>query len=956
MHIRPYILSSCVFGLVSLFAGETGPSDAYIGGAHFENYTLYSNRSVPRWGLDDYGNYSAESTNSYWHYSGEHGNYSAIKKYEIDDNLYNRWDASTNPRPSWWGFFHTSEAEENFGFASIEVSPDQLMKRALEPILPESASTGPNPSTLIDGDMYFDALLKFSMFTEPMPDGFFTNGVDKIGFGLFYDAENFRTNFTVFAGRVNADGSISLTNYVTTAEVCQTNWYRVTVKTIYNASVKKGDEYVGFVLYLDGQRVSCLESNYGVGPGAQAVFGTEENYLARALFPSLQRVSEDTDAPRYLTGVAMSGTVGFDEFALTYDNPLAVESGEIDTVVVFDETALTVDSYYELTRGGVTTKGALVNGVVIKSHPGDVLELFPVLAEDVEVELPLIKAGNTAAIGEVDDLKVTYVPNIFSDSGRLTLTLQTTICYFKLGDETYASFNDLMDDVYNSSKTAEIELMRSITLSANPADGNYQLRVRPTVAAKLDLCGNTITGLNDYYDAAIYDQGSLQLFDSVGGGKVIAPGVAIEVAVSNDALWVNHDYSRMVLGAEDTKDFSVIGRVRRTKGELVVMGGAYTNPGGGEANRFYLADYVPWEDGCYVTNKVADVGGSGISGFEVKNPQNLRTVRFASEIGSVTPSYLTVVSGGTVDPSQVTLNAPGYRLVEGAEWYLGEEVFDFSTPITSGITLEANVELENYTITYSGDGKSPANPTSYNIMNRYTELGHTSSNCFDFVGWRDVKTMKFVDAIGEGAKYRGTDEAVIGDLELESVWEPSVLKWSNTIYTAYESNGWYRGAWKFSIPVQASKGMPRGRKMMIDQVSFSIVNPVQYPATADYLAVTNLGVFSAKRGWRETEYGDRTLYDVPEEELLGNSRARLDYDFSDFEIEVGSDYYLMFSSAADTLSPTNAFLRFTKGEGDGVFGKCLQPGGTLGDDKGGEYMNFYPVYEVRGRIKEGGAQ
>ena len=76
------------------------------------------------------------------------------------------------------------------------------------------------------------------------------------------------------------------------------------------------------------------------------------------------------------------------------------------------------------------------------------------------------------------------------------------------------------------------------------------------------------------------------------------------------------------------------------------------------------------------------------------------TVKFDSN-GGTKVNDVKVLEGATVEEPTVTRD--GY-ILDG--WYLGDEKYDFSSPVTKGITLKAKWnEGQKYTVTFNADGK-----------------------------------------------------------------------------------------------------------------------------------------------------------------------------------------------------------------------------------------------------------
>lgn len=131
------------------------------------------------------------------------------------------------------------------------------------------------------------------------------------------------------------------------------------------------------------------------------------------------------------------------------------------------------------------------------------------------------------------------------------------------------------------------------------------------------------------------------------------------------------------------------------------------------------------------------------------------TVTFNSDGGSTVRNK--VVNEGTKVTAPTDPTKTGFSFVG---WYLGEELFDFETPITENITLIAKWEEVYYTVTFNTDGAGEIQSQSVRGGLTATKPQDPVKEGFKFAGW-----------------YLGVDlydfnNAVSGSIELTAKWTP----------------------------------------------------------------------------------------------------------------------------------------------------------------------------------------
>lgn len=935
------IMMCYAIGMVALAlnAAESADESSLVTSIDFSLSLLWG--KTPRYGLDDNGRVGTQST-YYWHYCGDGGNQSIITNYAPNAKRYDNfgWQGQPNPQPEYMkaGF-------ENLGYL------DFICTEPLARTVSYVSEQGDSEGMRLTSDIFVDTLVRFVPRVE---DTDIIPSVDVLGKAKFLcwmssPIGSGRTNFVVTAGRYKADGSLERVNYIVEQKVKAGQWCRLTARTIKNASMKAKEEVPCFALYVDGKPLSCAAGDYQIGEDVAAMddrFAGNELYTLRALFPPIRPFDEGSTPKMH--GFAVQGRGSFDEFGMVNKgNPLAYESDTIDYVVSVPTNAVTNVTCTVTAQGGqepyFTTNSTLEALVAFPVSPNDTIVVSPLANDQYSLSGQLAYSGNTSAKKSGSGYK-TVMAKKFDDASALIAKIGVGHAYFRVGDTVYESVNDALDEA--DRRRLPLKLENDVTL--NPATDNGQLRILPICrnAIVLDLCGRMIKGENFRDEATIYDQGVLTIIDSVGGGRIEAPGTVIEVASSNDALNVNEKLATLTVGDENVQnDFTVIGRVRCTQGDLVLKGGTYLTPPDESDETFYLADYtaaaVLGDERCLATSV-------GDRYWRVSYDER-KLVKFEAELGVPVPAWTNVdLSAGKtlLEPAVGGTNAVGHSVTN---WYVKGvdplRSWNFATDeVTEDMTLVAQQKLDVYSITYDG---LPGNPLTYSVKTEKTKLSEASKRYYIFNGWRDANSGHVVAFVGAGATFVDAPEVpVTGDLDLWSQWTPETLTWENVTAGNSESNGTYAGSWPFRIPAQS--GLANGTELVIDEISFCIVNPHLYPKTAEYLAVTNAegAAFSAAR----TYVLDEAKEYIVGTDWLENGRAKVSYRFEGLKAKVGSTYGVCFSSATGSVVPTAGFLRLglNPGKNDAVFGNCTEPGGEPLSET---YLNYCPIYEVSGHLE-----
>lgn len=906
----------------------------------FSEMALWGKR--PCYDLHDTGTMGGAGAR-YWYQYGGSDNDSVVTNYATATekaDRYKGFKVNSNPQPS-----YMQSGADNTGYAMIRAG--EPLARTFRNVDEEG-----NSSVVLvppEQGLFVDTLVRFYPRSSAVTEVPTVDVRGRAKFMCWLSVVGGETNLVVTAGRYTAAGELTRANYVTTNRVEVGKWYRLTARAIANAATSAENDAPAFVLFLDGQPVVCEEAQYVIGEDAamvQNLFGGNEFFSRRALFPPICRYTGQNPG---LYGFAVAGRADIDEFAVVNTaDPLEHPATELEIAVACDPLKVT-NVVCTVSESGnppyFTTNTYGVAEVLFKAKPGDVISVSGLSGEGFSLKA-LELSGNPSAIASQEGFVFTLVsPGPFESASRISARITTGGAQYRVGDRTFESFDDAVAAASESGEVLALESDIDLDVDAD----NGQMRVKSLYDVRMDLRGRTIRGSHFQAESAIYDQGRLEIFDSVGGGAILAAGEAVEVVSDNDALNVNHRIAALTLGSTaETGDFTVRGRVRVTQGELKVMGGSYLTPPAEEPRAdFYLKDYLASDRFGATDSGTETIGGKLCHWWSVAFDGRY-LVHFNVEHGEVSPVSTNVdVAAGTklIEP---TVTAPGYAITnwlnvaEGTSWSFEND------EVTGDMTLLAQQELSRYTITYSEYVPASA-PTSYTVESEKTVLPTPTQSYFMFDGWRDSATGYKVRYVGQGAVFEDTELAVTGNLELVAIWVPKTLTWQNSNEGLVESNGCYAGSWSFVVPVRAE--LPFGSRVAIDEIAFGVVNPLTYPKTAPCLKVTAADGSVSISQVRADFYVEETKEYAVGSNLLGNGRARLGYAFDGLVLELGKTNTVEFCDALGA-SQVSGFLRLAHrpAKNDPVFGNCRKEGAPQQFE---DYEEYCPIYEVRGHaVKE----
>lgn len=925
--------------------GDVSPASAYSS-IDFSNASLWG--KTPRYGLDDYGKEGSQEFKYWWYFGEAGGNASIITNYETRTEAYDNFgtEYSPNHKPS-----YMAAGRDNFGYL------DFICLEPLARVFSPLSATGGSEELSIPAanGLFIETLAKFCPrvdYPDAVPD-VDVNG--KAKFMCWLSApDNQPTNLIITAGRYAVDGSLYRVNYIAENEVVAGKWYRLTARAIRNGSTKQGEARPMFALYLDGEPVVCRADSYSIGEDQAAMdelFVGNELYSRRALFPPI--CPFDGTLPK-MTGMAVKGRGWLDEFAVVNSgDPFAHEAEHIDFVVALNPAAVT-NVVCTITAEGAeepyyTTNSTGEAEITFPVQYNDRVHVEPKVDAKYSLATDLALSGNTKAY--VPQLSKGYdvvMAEEFEDSSRLIARINVGNACFRVGDTVYESITDAMKAANRTKEPLQLE--NDVTLDPNTKNG--QMHVLPSYRNMVfDLHGQRIKGQNFQEEATIYNQGVLTVLDTVGGGVIEANGLAIETVSDNTALEVNYKSASLVLGSETVRgDFTVTGRVVRTAGELVLKGGTYLTPFDLPDIEFYLGEYTA---DVVLGDARCRAVSLGDRLWRVEYDDRM-LVRFEAEFGVPVPAATNVeLSVGATLIEPAISNAVGYTVtnwyVKGSDPMVSWKFGEGGSEVTKSMTLVAQQQRDTYSITYDWPGITE--PSSYTVISKPTALTVPERAHFTFAGWRDERTGHFVDRVGSGARFVDAPETMVtGDLELHAQWSYVPIRWTNVNSGHSESNGTYAGSWSFRIP--SGEGVTMGATVSVDEISFCIVNPLLYPKTAEYLAVTNAaGEILAISEARHYGFDYDTQEYLVGDDWLANRRAKVCYRFPGLKVKVGDLNYVCFSSDGSSVVPIKAFLRLTymPGGNDEVFGNCREPGG---DPESDAYLDFCPTYEVLGHLED----
>ena len=243
----------------------------------------------------------------------------------------------------------------------------------------------------------------------------------------------------------------------------------------------------------------------------------------------------------------------------------------------------------------------------------------------------------------------------------------------------------------------EIKLGGNIELS-----GGYIISHTVT----LDLNGYTLTVNGDEWDIfSVYESGNLTVKDSGTGGKIDGQNKNCGFCIYGGVLTLE---SGTIINCMTDGDGSAVdisyGGSERVYGKFVMNGGAITNckatDDGGAVNIRDTGSFTM--TGGTIDNCTVDEGGFGNAIYGESDKAIVAITGGTIENCGVSPLSFDIFTvsfdsdGGTPVAEQKVLNTPAVRPDDPAKagcifkgWYVGENAFDFSVPVTESVRVVA---------------------------------------------------------------------------------------------------------------------------------------------------------------------------------------------------------------------------------------------------------------------------
>ena len=484
------------------------------------------------------------------------------------------------------------------------------------------------------------------------------------------------TNLVVTAGYIEADGSPTATNYVINCDadaLCK-GQHRLTIKAFKDISADSRLEIAGFVVYIDGEKVSYLDNEQEAFAIDVSLDTTPELYYTnekKSLFPSLMGNTAggvdggDEISAVGFAGMGQVGEVWFDDYSTAYP---AFASDDINFTITVGNG---VTSY---TYNGETYS----NNTTFAVKPGTASIAVSNVTYDTANGWKA-KAGTWFA----GTNQVMNVGSADGDSGTFNFEdgTQFTLAGFKanflVGDKEYETFLGNVSEeggAFQAAKTSRNELKMLCDV-----DVSQQIQVTVGENLTIDLNGHTIM-LRGNYAATIENAGTLTINDSKGGGKVLGVINGTEYVnlsiVNAGTLTINGGSYEGVV-----PEYVIDEEAETTIGSATINGGEFMNPIVEDDNdqilkptdeEFHLIKFVPEDLRSTITvsesTKVIATGAA-FEGVENIKPAYYTTVAASAGGDDEEVSYtITYVTANGSQPDAVTVtvtSGTSYALTEG---------------------------------------------------------------------------------------------------------------------------------------------------------------------------------------------------------------------------------------------------------------------------------------------------
>lgn len=233
-----------------------------------------------------------------------------------------------------------------------------------------------------------------------------------------------------------------------------------------------------------------------------------------------------------------------------------------------------------------------------------------------------------------------------------------------------------------------------------------------------------------------------------------------------DQLWLTNVLGNVAEWCNDYFSASIDSTVSATGpasgSQRVVRGGAYNSPAS-ECAPDFRSSSAPLSKSPAIGFRVVR---TAINEFSVIRNK----VTFNTNGGSAIAEQ-NVISGETIsaptNPTKTGYNFDG--------WLYNGSAFDFTSPITQDIVLQAQWSIINYSINYElNDGTiSPANPSTYTVETETFELNDPVKDGFNFMGW-------YNEAVDPDERLTKIVKGSYGNITLTARWTQCFVVTFNT--------------------------------------------------------------------------------------------------------------------------------------------------------------------------------
>lgn len=517
------------------------------------------------------------------------------------------------------------------------------------------------------------------------------------------------TNLVVTAGYIEADGYATATNYVIDCDadaLCKGR-HRLTIKAFADISANSTLEIAGFVVYIDGEKVSYLDNEqeaFAIDVSLDTTPGLYYTNEKKSLFPSLMgNTAGGVDGGDEISAVGFAGMgqvreVWFDDYSTAYpdfasdDINFEIRVGNGVTSYTYNGKTYTETKTFAVKPG---TASIAVSNVTYDTANGWKAKAGTWFAGATQVN----------NVGSADGDSGTFN---FEDGTQFTLA--GFKANFLVGDKEYETF---LGNVSEEGGALQAAIVSGAPLKLiSDVDIEEMIFVDDGETLTIDLNGHTIM-VRGNYSSTIGNYGTLTINDSPGGGKVLGvinPEVGyVPVSILNGGtLNINAGTYEGIGTMDGAEELATI----------AINGGEFMNPiadddEDGETDKptaddFYLIKSVPVDLRSTVTvSESTKVIATGAAFEDVKNidPAYYTTVAASAGGDDDEVSYtITYVTANGTQPDEVTVtvtSGTSYALTEGNLPTLTAEGFTFGgwslteggAAVKAGDTISSSITL-----------------------------------------------------------------------------------------------------------------------------------------------------------------------------------------------------------------------------------------------------------------------